>query len=183
MHFAANDYITAASTVITFTSTLLETEVPITIDTFIAWDDEGRVLQYDATFRWFNFLLDAFIAKAGERFGTSSPAETVAALTAVLAKSICQIHDNYCTGENQQYDDNASCLQFLTEGVRFGEDYELGRNTLLCRSIHQQMVQYRPDVHCSHIGLTGGGMCVDDQTYEQKVLQDYFTLAPFVIEP
>lgn len=98
-------------------------------------------------------------------------------------KSICQTHEKHCTGANQQYDDTASCVKFLTEGVRFGQDYELGQDTLLCRSVHQQMVQYRPEVHCPHIGPTGGGMCVDDQTYEGKVREDYFTHIPFVVEP
>jgi hypothetical protein len=36
------------------------------------------------------------------------------------------------------------------------------------------MVQYRPDVHCAHIGPTGGGYCVDDMTYGQTVLEKYF---------
>lgn len=118
-----------------------------------------------------------------EKFGASSPQEAVALLTSTLTKSICQIHDKHCTGEDQQYEDNASCVKFLTEGVRFGQDYELGKDTLLCRSIHQQMVQYRPDVHCAHIGPTGGGMCVDDQTYEEKVLEKPFTHVPFVVKP
>lgn len=181
--FAANDYIAAASTVINFTSTLLGIEVPITIDTFITWDEDGRITQYDATFKWFDYMLQSFLGYAGKKLGTSSAAETVALLTATLSKSICQIHDKHCTGANQQYDDNAACVDFLTNKTRFGQGYELGLNTLLCRSVHQQMVQYRPDVHCPHIGPSGGGMCVDDESYEDKVLEDYFKLMPFVVPP
>ena len=32
--------------------------------------------------------------------------------------------------------------------------------TVLCRYIHQNMVSFRPEVHCPHIGPTGGGMCI-----------------------
>ena len=181
VQFAANDYIAAATTVIMFNSTLLDTQVPVTIDTFITWNEKREIVQYDATFRWFGFLLDSLIDAAVKKFGVSNRAEAVAALARKLGDGICQIHDKYCTGDNQQYKDADECLNFLTKTVRFGQDYELGRNTLLCRSVHQQMVQYRPAVHCPHIGQTGGGMCVDDQSYVKKVTEKYFTNQPFVV--
>lgn len=154
--------------------------VPITMDTFIAWNDRGEVLQYDSTFRWFGFLLDTLIATAAKKLGSPSIAEATNNLAYRLATGICQVHDKHCTGASKQYGDNAECMDFLTGSIRFGKDYELGRNTLLCRSIHQQMVQFRPEVHCPHIGPSGGGMCVDDQNYEEKVLEKVFTNAPFV---
>jgi hypothetical protein len=178
--FIAYDYIAAATTVVMFNSTL-RIVVPVTIDTFIAWNDRGEILQYDATFRWFGFLLDTLIAAAAKALGLPNLAEAITALAHTLATSICQVHDKHCTGANKQYGDTTECIDFLTKGVRFGKDYELGRNTLICRSLHQQMVQFRPEVHCPHIGPSGGGMCVDDQTYEEKVLEKYFTNAPFVI--
>lgn len=42
--FSANDYINTASTIITFKSTLLDIEIPIAVDTFIAWNDKGRIV-------------------------------------------------------------------------------------------------------------------------------------------
>ena len=183
VHFAANDYITSASTIVTFNSTLLKMEVPVTIDAFITWDCDGKISQYDATFKWFDFLIEYFMGQVQEKVGLSTQAEAVAALSSTLTKSICQVHDKYCTGENRQYEDDAECAKFLLEDIRFGEGYELGGNTLLCRSIHQQMVQFRPDVHCAHIGPGGGGMCDDDLTYVEKVLQQPFTEMPFVVEP
>ncbi len=179
--FTAHDYIAAATTVVMFNSTLFDMVVPVTIDTFIAWNDGGEILQYDATFRWFGFLLDTLIAAAARKLGSPTVAEAITTLAHTLATGICQVHDKHCTGANKQYRDTTECISFLTEGIRFGKDYELGRNTLLCRSVHQQMVQFRPEVHCPHIGPSGGGMCVDDQTYEEKVLEKYFTNAPFVI--
>ena len=71
-------------------------------------------------------------------------------------------------------------MQFLTKEVRFGAAYELGRNTLLCRMVHQNMVPFRPGVHCPHVGPTGGGYCDDGMTYTDVVDEDYFTNYPFV---
>lgn len=46
--------------------------------------------------------------------------------------------------------------------------------------IHQNMVPFRPTVHCPHIGKTGGGFCADDQDYITTVTENYFVNAPFV---
>ncbi|KAH7118393.1 hypothetical protein EDB81DRAFT_667687 [Dactylonectria macrodidyma] len=154
--------------------------IPVTIDTFIARNDRREILQYDATFRWFGFLLDTLVATAAKKLGAPSRVEAITTLAHTLATGICQVHDKYCTGAGKQYGDNAECMNFLTGSIRYGQDYELGRNTLLCRSVHQQMVQYRPEVHCPHIGPAGGGMCVDDQTYEENAPEKYFPNAPIV---
>lgn len=45
--------------------------------------------------------------------------------------------------------------------------------------VHQNMVPFRPQVHCLHIGPLGGGYCNDDKTYDQTVTQTYFTNYPF----
>lgn len=46
--------------------------------------------------------------------------------------------------------------------------------------VHQNMVPFRPAVHCPHIGKTGGGYCNDDKSYVETAMNDYFTNAPFV---
>ena len=58
-------------------------------------------------------------------------------------------------------------------------DMLVGRNTLLCRMVHQNMVPFRPSVHCPHIGPTGGGYCDDTPDYVGTVTQDYFSNYPF----
>lgn len=55
----------------------------------------------------------------------------------------------------------------------------LGRNTLLCRMIHQNMAPFRPAVHFPHTGKTGGGFCVDHQNYITTVTEDCFVNAPY----
>jgi hypothetical protein len=46
--------------------------------------------------------------------------------------------------------------------------------------IHQNMVPLRPEVHCPHIGPSGGGMCVDDRTYIGNLEENYFVNTPFL---
>ncbi|KAL4784383.1 hypothetical protein BJX76DRAFT_357115 [Aspergillus varians] len=180
--FTANQNITSATTVFTFNATSFNTLVPITIDTWMIFNAEGKITQYDATFRWFDWLLDTLLNAAGEGlFNTTDPVETQTQLAALLASTICQTHDQYCVGENQQYASTDECVHFLTSEIRFGRAYELGRNTLLCREVHEHMVQYRPTEHCPHIGPTGGGYCVDDQGYQDVVTERYFkeSFVPF----
>jgi hypothetical protein len=156
-------------------------QIPVTIDTFITWDPTTKqITQYDATFKWFGFLLDTLLAETAIRINATSPAQAIAFLTKTFATSLCETHTTYCHDQNQQYTDSASCFSFLTEQIRFGQAFELGRNTLLCRLVHMGMIKFRPEVHCPHIGPSGGGMCVDDQSYVDRVTQKYFTNSPFI---
>lgn len=178
--FAATDNIAAASTTFFFNSTLFNKLIPITMDTFITFDkDTKQVTQYDSTFKWMAFLFDELYAEIGTLIHANSTG-VAAYLTDTMAKDLCSSHSTYCTGAMQQYADATSCYNFLTTQVRLGQTYEMGRNTLLCRLMHSEMLQYRPQVHCPHIGPSGGGMCVDDQTYSEKVLQNYYTNSPFI---
>ncbi|KAJ6024712.1 hypothetical protein N7540_005509 [Penicillium herquei] len=172
--FSANDNIAAATTVVTFNATTFGVLVPVTIDTWIEFDEDGKITQYDAVFRWFEYLLDFLVEGTATKINATSSDQAIAYISDTLAKTICNTHEQYCTGSNKQYADNSTCYDFLTKSIRFGKSYELGRNTLLCREVHEHMVQYRPDVHCSHIGPSGGGYCVDDMSYSQTVLQKYF---------
>ncbi|KAJ5715241.1 uncharacterized protein N7483_012422 [Penicillium malachiteum] len=172
--FSANDNIAAATTVVTFNATTFGVLVPVTIDTWIEFDEHEKITQYDAVFRWFEYLLDFLVEGTATKINATSSDQAIAYISDTLAKTICNTHDQYCTGSNKQYADNSTCYDFLTKSIRFGKSYELGRNTLLCREVHEHMVQYRPDVHCSHIGPSGGGYCVDDMSYSQTVLQKYF---------
>lgn len=46
--------------------------------------------------------------------------------------------------------------------------------------VHQNMVPFRPSVHCSHIGKSGGGYCTDNTNYTGTVNQDFYTNSPFL---
>jgi predicted transcriptional regulator of viral defense system len=182
--FSANDNLASATTIVTFNATTFGMLVPVTIDTWIMWDAEGKITQYDAVFRRFEYLVDYLIGSVATKINATSSEQAVGYVSDLLAKTICATHEEYCTGANEQYSDSKACYEFLTGGVRFGKSYELGRNTLLCREVHEHMVQYRPDVHCAHIGPNGGGYCVDDMSYTETVLQGYFNSSwiPFGFE-
>ncbi|KAL8761029.1 MAG: hypothetical protein Q9184_002818 [Pyrenodesmia sp. 2 TL-2023] len=143
LHFAANQNVASALTRFQFNFTALNLVIPVEIDTWNAFNAQGEIIQYDATFKYWQWTVDYLLQAAGRRFGAKSPQATVTTLTQAIAKSIC-------------------------------------KNTLLCRMVHQNMVPFRPDVHCSHIGKTGGGYCNDDKTYVETVMENYFTNSPFV---
>lgn len=83
----------------------------------------------------------------------TSTETAMANLQKVLASNICETAQTSCTGANTQYASYDACYNFLTSGIiPLGEPYQAGRNTVLCRMIHEPMLVFRPSVHCPHIG-------------------------------
>ncbi|KAL8868557.1 MAG: hypothetical protein Q9174_004912 [Haloplaca sp. 1 TL-2023] len=184
--FAANQNVVSVVTRFQFSFPLLSLTLPIEIEAWNTFNSIGQISQYDATFRYWQWTVDYLLQAAGKKFGTNSTAATVATLQNLLAESICETEEESCKGGNRQYESREECLAFLRGRVRFGEAYELGRNTLLCRMVHQNMVPLRPDIHCPHLGKTGGGYCGDEKGYVETVENvdpsgaRYFTNAPFI---
>ena len=164
-----------------FNFTSLHLTLPVELGIWNVYNSDRQIIEYSATFKYWQWAVDTLIAAAQTSLGLPTPEKTQAFLTGAIAQNICTTASQSCTGANQQYQSNDDCLNFLTNQIRFGEAYELGRNTLLCRSVHQNMVPFRPAVHCPHIGKTGGGMCADDKTYVETVTDNYFTNAPFMM--
>ncbi|KAF2090034.1 hypothetical protein K490DRAFT_9861, partial [Saccharata proteae CBS 121410] len=175
VHFIGYGNIASAATIVYFNNTAGLFDVfPVEIDTWIMFNEDGQIWQYDATYRYFEYLLDSQLAEAAPKIGTNTTDQTVAYFTDILADGICTTAMSSCNGTNTIYDSYDDCYEFLTKEVPFGTAYGLGMNTLLCRMVHENMVPFRPDVHCPHISREGGGMCVDDYTYASKVLQPYY---------
>lgn len=155
---------------------------------------------YDATFTaWWQWAVDFLLQTASQKLSAAegkevSIADTVSYIQSKLATSICSTAQMYCIGPQlQQYQNTTQCYNYLTKQTRFGEAYELGtylngslpvgviiiwvigRNTLLCRMVHQNMVPLRPEVHCPHIGPSGGGYCVDTPSYADTIDANYFS--------
>ncbi|KAL8818159.1 MAG: hypothetical protein Q9223_003142 [Gallowayella weberi] len=168
LHFAASQNIATALTRFQFNFTALNLVIPVEIDTWNSYNSRGQITQYDATFKYWQWTVDYLMQAAGKKFGTTSTEATVGTLTKAIAQSICGTATKYCSGPNEQYTSPAQCLDYLTT------------NTLLCRMVHQNMVAFRPEVHCPHIGKTGGGYCDDDKTYLQTIGENYFERSPFV---
>ncbi|KAK9472044.1 uncharacterized protein V1510DRAFT_418474 [Dipodascopsis tothii] len=161
------------------TSTLLNLEiidlalnVTMQLDFWFRWDSEGRVSEYDAAFRRGGRIYDIVSDVVSARLSGSNVAtpEGTLAWKKLIAGSICGQATLYCTGDNLQYESMEACEAYLVDNVRMGEVYEGGMNTLWCRSVHQNMLKMRPDVHCAHVGPSGGDMCRDsDMDYETVV--------------
>ncbi|KAL9103923.1 MAG: hypothetical protein Q9163_001071 [Psora crenata] len=180
VHFSASQNIASASTRFNFSFPALGgAAIPIVIDTWNVFDDESRISMYDATFKWWQWTVDYLLEEAGKSLNMTTP-QALSFAQKSLAESICDTAMRYCNGTNVQYNSTQSCTNFLTKEVRFGAAYELGRNTLLCRMVHQNMVPFRPSTHCPHIGPSGGGYCDDDRSYIDTVTQNYFSNYPFV---
>lgn len=181
IHFTANQNIVSVAELVFFNVTLVNQVIPSEVDTWFVFNADGEISEYDASFRWLAWAIDDLLEIFTQSLGNGSTATgAIDKLAAALATQICQTASTYCIGDLIQYESVAECQSFLTTKIRFGKAYEFGMNTLVCRSLHELMLPLRPEVHCSHVGKTGGDMCVDDLTYAQKVLQPVFTNAPFI---
>lgn len=151
--------------------------LPIAVNIWIKLNEYKEIVQYDLTFLKFERLFEAielagYQALSGNKTATEIPEEGYKQLQGLLVKSICDVHDHYCQKDYPQYDSKQDCIDYLTK-TRLGKDYEGGRNTVWCRSLHQNMIEYRPNVHCPHLGPSGGDMCTDEDTGFLEVTYNY----------
>ncbi|KAJ7493638.1 hypothetical protein FB451DRAFT_1490855 [Mycena latifolia] len=157
---------------------------PVQIDTWFRFDDDLKIVGYDIGTRRFAWLYETITPLLGASIAKElglvvSPANTNQRLIQTRAAlDICAAHDQYCTGANQQYATHAECVNTLLNVKPLGEVWKMGIDNTLCRWVHFGMVQYRPSVHCPHIGPTGGDMC-QDRTYTAATLNNPFPL-PFI---
>ncbi|GLC52228.1 hypothetical protein PLESTB_000597700 [Pleodorina starrii] len=133
--------------------------------------------------QWFRFDSYSRITAADftlDRFAESLPALGVEAvfaanlnITTLLQDRVCQAAATYCkTPSLQQYADVPTCMNFLSS-VAFFNPLRIQSNTVLCRYLHYSLVGYAPEIHCPHLGPSGGGVCVD------KPYSAYYTAPPF----
>jgi hypothetical protein len=73
---------------------------------------------------------------------------------------ICGIALRYCQKTNAQYSSYAQCAQFL-ESIPEGTWERANSNSVICREYHSLLVIMDPAVYCPHIGISGGGKCID----------------------
>ncbi|MCJ1477113.1 hypothetical protein MMC13_005784 [Lambiella insularis] len=126
-----------------------------------------EITAYDLTYST-NFLwgTDVLLAVLASNLGTSDPTAFQTELQSLLANSICNTTTQHCTGDNLQYANNTACVDYLTTQVPLGKINQLGFDTVVCRMLHQDMVSLDPDLHCPHVGPTGGGYCTNNRDYQ-----------------
>ncbi|KAI9658516.1 MAG: hypothetical protein M1831_003954 [Alyxoria varia] len=181
-HWSGNQNIVAVTLLIDFNITALEVISPVEVDMWMTFDKDKALKQYDATFRYLAWQFDWLFELGMKKFQVTSKKDFQDLTTHKLADSICNTAMENCKDDNKQYDSKDECMKFLTKEIRFGQAHELGMNTLLCRMVHQNMVPFRPDVHCSHIGRSGGGYCDDDRSYPEHMRKPFFyhsSMVPF----
>ncbi|KAL8790686.1 MAG: hypothetical protein Q9213_000534 [Squamulea squamosa] len=109
-----------------FNFTALNLVIPVEIDAWNTYNSKGKITQYDATFKYWQWTVEYLIGAAGKKFGTNSAEATARVLTQAIANSICETAMKNCNGTNAQYTGSEECINFLTKKVRFGQAYELG---------------------------------------------------------
>ncbi|KAG7445665.1 uncharacterized protein BT62DRAFT_896251 [Guyanagaster necrorhizus] len=146
--------------------------LPLQIDVILRFDDETmKVTSYDATLRrwseFWDYYIPLLVPKAAEELMAANTADvdycnSTDIIVHRAAADICTVAQTYCLGGNQQYDSYDQCVQFITEEVPFGASWSGGENAsdLAYRWKDIDMVKYRPDVHCPHVGPTGGDYCI-----------------------
>ncbi|KAJ7692217.1 hypothetical protein B0H17DRAFT_934227 [Mycena rosella] len=126
---------------------------------FWHFDEEGAVLQYDA---WI-----PSIALFGNLPHDSDPAGQRGTI-----QGVCDLQAQTCVGNNTVYDSAAACNQTLS-AKPFGSFDEAWGDNVVCRTSHVLLTKFRPEVHCPHVGPTGGGKCVDVE-YNDVCFNDEF---------
>jgi hypothetical protein len=116
---------------------------------FWKFDEQGAVLKYDAWIPNLNNWVEATTAGS-----LSNPQVQLGSI-----QQICAVTQMRCTGANTQWTSIAECVTTLSQKPYGNYDAAWGDN-VVCRSIHLVLTQVRPDIHCPHVGPTGGGKCV-----------------------
>lgn len=156
----------AASTVYLETSLFIPNRTQPAVSTlkevaFWNFDENGAVLFFDA---WIPNLSEWISVTRGgiDIYSPEVQQGTIA--------GICQTSAARCTGPNQQYESFEDCVQTLS-GKTYGNYDNVWGDNVVCRSIHTLLTATRPDVHCAHIGPSGGGKCIDIP-YADKYIND-----------
>ncbi|KAF8910868.1 hypothetical protein CPB85DRAFT_1304931 [Mucidula mucida] len=161
----------SASVILSMLYKTISYTLPVQADMWLDFNDDLKIRSYDVSFRKFPEAFPYLLPKLGPQIATELETEYSAANLSTLvahraAIDICTVSTEFCTGDNQQYSSHDACMQFMLKDVPFGEIWQAGRNTTVCRYIHKNMVKFRPEVHCAHIGPSGGDMCIP-RDYEQ----------------
>ncbi|KAL9710660.1 hypothetical protein Ac2012v2_006198 [Leucoagaricus gongylophorus] len=151
--------------------------IPLQFNVFFQFNDEGKVTQYDAQLvrsSWaFQTVLPLLVPRIASELGLPNSTDPTVIIATKAAKDICTTHEEYCIGANLQYNSTQECIDFIMNRVPFGDIWQAGQDTGICRYLHHAMVPRRPGVHCPHIGPSGGDMCIP-RDYVQVTTENPF---------
>lgn len=125
---------------------------------FWQFDEEGKVKAFDLALPGLQEWVETATLFPG---GTENPAVQQGAI-----QYVCATQDSLCLGKNKVYDNVTECIDTL-KSKKFGNYDNPWQDSVTCRTIHINLAGIRPDIHCPHIGPTGGMACVD-ATWNEK---------------
>jgi len=133
--------------------------IRLTIFAYLAFNKNNEICGYDFQVRNAGLTLD----------------QPPAAETPTI-NEVCGGIQAVCTGNNTQYASVADCITFMHQ-IPYGS-YDRGdQDNVVCRTIHLQLAQLVPAVHCPHCGPTGGGMCTNKTAESYYNPPDYLGCA------
>ncbi|TVY60794.1 hypothetical protein LSUE1_G008135 [Lachnellula suecica] len=130
---------------------------------FWRFDDMGAVIAYDAWIRNLNLW-------TALTFGYSEDLFSYPQVQAAGIAGLCGAVQERCVGANQQYPKSvpiplseehfgvSTCIETLS-AKSYGSYDETWGDNVVCRAVHAQLTPLRPEVHCPHVGPTGGAKC------------------------
>lgn len=121
------------------------------------------------------------LADAGSSTDTGSAIDTGTPATPTCAAYCTSIMQN-CTGANQQYLDNATCLRACAV-MPLGTGSDDSGNTVGCRITHAGFAAATPTPHCWHAGPYGYGACGDTCTNFCAIAMSYCSADAGVTPP
>ncbi|GLC67338.1 hypothetical protein PLESTF_000544000 [Pleodorina starrii] len=165
--FTASRPIAVATIDYVYLNAVTGTTTNLTFEQWFRFDNYSRIVAAD-------FTIDRF-AEYTSALGLDDVIAAVPSFPTLLKNIVCQAALNYCRlPPLQQYTDMQTCMDFLST-VPLVNTLRIQSNTVLCRYWHAALLAVAPAVHCPHVGVSGGGMCVDEP------YSTYYSASPFAV--
>ncbi|GIL74848.1 hypothetical protein Vretifemale_4641 [Volvox reticuliferus] len=163
--YVAHRPIAVATVDFLFSNMLNGNAANLTIEQWFRFNEYNRIASADFVLPRYTEFLQALQLDSMLSQDPSIPQSIVA--------SVCNASAAFCSSPGlEHYADFASCAGFLSS-IPFMNPLRTQANSVLCRLVHASLVAYAPQIHCSHIGPTGGGVCIDEP------YSAYYTSSPF----
>ncbi|GLC67597.1 hypothetical protein PLESTF_000579000 [Pleodorina starrii] len=151
-----------------YTNAVTGATTNLTFNQWFRFDNYSRVAAADFTIDRFAEFLPAL---GVQRVIGSNPN-----FPTLFKTIVCQAAVNYCRSPPlQQYADMQTCMDFLSS-IPILDPRRVQSNSVLCRYWHSPLVGFAPEIHCPHIGPSGGDMCMDGP------YSAFYTASPFPVD-
>ncbi|KAL1413587.1 hypothetical protein Q8F55_001362 [Vanrija albida] len=167
----------AASVIFDFEYPYINRTFPLELVTFFTVNDQDEITEYTTTFRrwpWASeVILPLQVPAMAEWIGLKKWDNDSQVFAQYYANQTCTGAQKYCYGDNQQYDSFDHCMSHLLDTKEIGDMWHLGGDNMACRFLHVGMLEARPEIHCDHVGPSGGDMCIK-RDYNDVVTNNHF---------